>query len=153
MSKTNGTTKKDPPNMVQLNQMFTDRVRNEQKACKEWIDKWGIDPEIERKKEELLQQVIPTKLHQYLQQHNKEHTIIKTSVGTKHEAIDKTLARSLIPSTIHLVGEKICIDGVDPSQKYKFPVTTSQEVGWYAQNFKNIEIPILEGRKIKPKKY
>ena len=151
----NGTTKKkvDQPNMVHWNQMFADRIKHEQQACQEWADKWGIDPESEKKKEELLQRVIPTPLHKYLEKNNERNImIIETPLGTKKEAIDKTLANRLKPSTVHLVGQKIEIDGVDPTEKYQFPILTSQQIGWYAQNFRNIEIPILEGRKVKPKK-
>ena len=154
MAAAGGAKKKDEskPNMVQLNEMFADRVRHEQQAAQEWEDKWGIDPEREKKKQELLQRVIPASMHDYLEQSKQEYMIIQTPLGTKKEAIDRTLAKTLFPSTVHLVGEKISVDGVDPTKKYKFPITTSQEVGWYAQNFKNIEIPILEGRKVKPKK-
>ena len=46
--------KRDPPNMVHWNQRFADRIRHEEQACQEWADKWGIDPESEKKKEKLL---------------------------------------------------------------------------------------------------
>lgn len=106
---------------------------------------------MEKKKKELLKTVIPTQMHEYLEKTNAPHTVIETQLGTKKEAIDQVLAKTLYPCTYHLVGKSVTTEGVNPTKKYKFPVTTNQEVGWYAENARNIEMPFLEGRRIKPK--
>eukprot|EP01083_Nonionella_stella_P011520 32697_1 len=148
----NGGSKKDGPNMVHCNEMFADRIRREQQAAKEWQEKWGIDQEQQERQKQLLKTVIATPMHNFLETTNAPRTTIQTQLGTKKEAIDQTLAKTLYPCTYHLVGKSVTTMGVHPTQKYQFPLTTSQEVGWYANNIQNIEMPFLEGRRIKQKK-
>ena len=138
--------------MVHWNCMFTDQIRHEQQAAQEWQQKWGIDRDSEKKKEELLKTVIPTKIHQYLEKTNAPHTVVETTLGTKKEAFDQTLAKTLYPCTYHLVGKSVTTPGVNPKQKYKFPITTSQEVGWQADNCRNIDMQFPEGRRLKKDK-
>ena len=134
--------------MVHYDRMLTDQIRHEQQAAQEWQDKWGMDPEKEAKKEELLRKVIPTKIHDFLEETQQPHSVVETTLGTKKEAIDQTLAKTLYPCTYHLVGKSVTTPGVNPKKKYKFPITTSQQVGWQADNFKNIEMPFPEGRRM-----
>ena len=140
--------KKDGPNMVHWNQMFADRIRHEQEAADEWQMKWGLDPKRAQNEAKLSQTIVQTPMHSYLEQTNAPSSIIQNQLGTKKEAIDSTLARQLHPCTYHLVGKSIQVTGVDPTKKYKFPLTTSQEVGWHANNMKNIDMAFSEGRRL-----
>ena len=92
-------------------------------------------------------------MHDFIQKTNetKEQTsIIETNLGTKKETINLQLAKTLSPTTHHLVGKTVITEGVDPTIKYKYPLTTNQQIGWY--NKQNIDMRFNEGRRMNKKK-
>ena len=143
-----GSKKRDATNVVARNRMFVDRIRHEQQAAEEYRAKWGNEEDKHVTRETLKNTVIPTAMHSFLEKENKAVQIFIDRSGTKKEAIDQTLCRSLYPCTYHLVGKSVTTIGVSPVIKYTQPLTTSQEVGWLAHTHKDIELPFPEGRRL-----
>ena len=54
--------------------------------------------------------------------------------------VDKQTAVELLPTMTQHVGMSLTTDGLDPSEKYSFPQTTNQFIGWKARDIDNIEI-------------
>ena len=170
MAATQGSNK-ETTNLVHFNERWASRVKREKDAAKEWqrmffilsvgyiiksfvrdfvslTVKWAISDDLENKKEQLLNSVVESKVHAFLERTQKPSATVTKLNGTQAETIDSTLAKTLFPCTYHLVGQSVTTMGVSPTQKYDLPQTTSQQVGWFATNIKNLELPFTEGRRI-----
>lgn len=92
--------------------------------------------------------VVESTVHSFLERTHKKTTTVTKLNGSHAETIDSALAKTLFPCTYHLVGQSVTTLGVGPTEKYELPQTTNQQVGWFAKNIKNIEMPFKEGRRI-----
>ena len=128
------SNKRDAINPTNFQILWANRIKQEEKSAEQWALKWGFgeDP---KKNEKLLNSTVQSKVHNYLLESNTKHDIIKNiDTGIAFETIDKTTSKRLSPNYYHLIGETIKTKGVDPNLKYPAPLTTSQQIGWFAKN-------------------
>ena len=119
---------------AEWNEIWSDRIRLEQQAAKEWqgliskktnetsmfkkpqmlnlhwqfnlTEKWGCEDEneIESRKQRLLETTIPSAFHDLLKNSKENKFIQKNIDGTSKETVDQTFARRAIPTTYNLIG-------------------------------------------------
>ncbi len=66
--------------------------------------KWGDDTQTKDEKQRLLGTTILSPFHDFLEENKMPREITKTKDGALYETIDKTSAKTLVPTTYHLVG-------------------------------------------------